>query len=56
MMCDLSIEYINNRINNEICYTTINLLSDENLLFEYKKSKSVINEINIFQISILKII
>ena len=32
---------INNRITNEICYTTINALKDENLLDEYQECESV---------------
>ncbi len=36
---------INQRINNEICYNTIDLLKDENLHIEYIKCKSVKNEI-----------
>jgi hypothetical protein len=38
-------EEINERIENEICYETINKLKDENLLSEYMKCKSVKNEI-----------
>jgi len=38
-------EYINNRIKKEICYKTINELTDYNLLNEYKKCKSVKNQI-----------
>jgi len=41
----LNLQYINNRINNEICYDTINKLSDISLLNEYKQCKSVQNEI-----------
>lgn len=41
----IDIEYINKRIKDEICYDTIKLLSDENLLEEYKLCKSTINEI-----------
>jgi hypothetical protein len=40
------IEYINNRIANEICEKTIDSLRDECLLDEYRKCKSVKNEIN----------
>lgn len=39
-------EEINNRIKKEICYDTLNLLSDIELLSEYKKSNSVKNRIN----------
>jgi hypothetical protein len=37
---------INNRILNEVCYDTINKLTDVNLLDEYKKCKSVVNKTN----------
>jgi hypothetical protein len=37
----LSTNYINKRIENEICYTTIKKLEDSNLMKEYIKSKSV---------------
>jgi hypothetical protein len=36
-----SIDYINNRIQKEICYDTINKLKDEYLINEYKESQSV---------------
>jgi hypothetical protein len=36
---------INNRINEEICYDTINKLKDINLIVEYKKCESVKNKI-----------
>lgn len=36
----LSIANINARIKNEICYKTLEKLSDENLMFYYKNSKS----------------
>lgn len=42
---NIDIKYINNRIINEICYNTINKLTDDNLLEEYKKTKSVIKKI-----------
>jgi hypothetical protein len=42
----LSIEQINNRIKNEICYLTLEELSDTKLLPQYKESISVKNEIN----------
>jgi hypothetical protein len=41
----IDLEYINNRINKEICYETIDKLKDNNLLNEYKKCESVQNEI-----------
>lgn len=34
-------EYINSRIRNEICYLTLNNLTDMNLLDKFKNSKSV---------------
>ena len=41
----INLKYINNRINNEICYDTIDKLKDSYLLNEYKECKSVQNEI-----------
>jgi hypothetical protein len=41
----INIEYINNRIDNEICNDTIDKLKDESLMNEYKECKSVQNEI-----------
>ena len=38
-------EYINLRIKQEICYKTLEELTDKNLLEEYKKCISVKNEI-----------
>jgi hypothetical protein len=50
---DIDIEKINNRIKYEICYETINKLKDTNLINDYKKCKSVQNEverlINLFE-------
>ena len=46
---DKTLEYINSRIKNEICYDTINKLKDENLMCEYKKCDSVKNEVRKFQ-------
>jgi hypothetical protein len=40
------IKYVNDRINKEICYNTINKLTDSVLLPEYKKCKSVQSEID----------
>jgi predicted transcriptional regulator len=40
------LDIINKRIEKELCYDTIEKLSDVNLLDEYKNSKSVKNEIN----------
>ena len=42
----INLDYINNRINKEICENTINKLTDAYLLNEYKECKSVKNEIN----------
>jgi hypothetical protein len=42
-----NIDYINTRINIEICNETITKLKDDNLIDEYKKCKSVINAIKI---------
>ena len=39
------IEYINTRIKKEICYETLNELSDIKLMCEYKDCKSVKNQI-----------
>ena len=41
----LCLKYINDRINKEVCYNTINKLSNSYLLEEYKKCKSVKKEI-----------
>ena len=41
----IDLKYINNRINDEICYDTIDKLKDSYLLNEYKECKSVQNEI-----------
>jgi hypothetical protein len=41
----INLEYINNRINKEICYDTINELNDEYLINEYIECKSVQNKI-----------
>jgi hypothetical protein len=41
----INLDYINNRINEEICVDTINKLKDTFLLNEYKECKSVKNEI-----------
>ena len=49
-----NIEYINSRINKEICNETINKLKDENLIDEYKKCKSVINAIEILSDILIK--
>ena len=38
-------QYINKRIKQEICYKTLKKLTDEKLINEYKKCKSVKNEI-----------
>jgi hypothetical protein len=44
-MTSINLDYINSRINTEICYETINKLKDTNLLNEYKQCKSVKNAI-----------
>jgi hypothetical protein len=40
------LEKINNRISNEVCFKTIDKISDSNLIEDYKKSKSVIKEVD----------
>ena len=42
---NVNVDYINNRIANEICYDTINKLKDTYLINEYIECKSVQNEI-----------
>lgn len=42
---ELSIDYINNRINQEICHNVLSQLSDEKLINEYKECNSVKNKI-----------
>lgn len=42
----MTLDNINMRINKECCKKTINMLDDESLIDEYKKCKSVKNEIN----------
>lgn len=46
---ELNIEYINKRIEKEICYKTLEELKDEKLINEYKNSNSVINKIKILE-------
>jgi hypothetical protein len=41
---------INDRIDEEICYNTINILKDENLIEEYKNCKSVQNNILVLEL------
>ena len=41
----IDLNYINNRINTEICFDTIDKLKDTNLINEYKQCKSVQNRI-----------
>ena len=43
---ELSMEEINSRIKHEICYETLEELTDVKLMYEYKKCNSVKNEIN----------
>jgi hypothetical protein len=40
------IQEINNRIKNEVCYETIEKLKDINMMEDYKKCQSVINQID----------
>lgn len=42
---ELSLEYINTRIKQEVCYETLEKLTDAKLMSEYKDCKSVKNEI-----------
>jgi transcriptional regulator CtsR len=51
-----NINEINDRIISEICYNTINELSDDKLINEYKKCKSVIKEIKLLENILLKYI
>ena len=44
---EFSIEDINARIHREICYGTLEELTDEKLMSEYKECNSVKNEIKI---------
>jgi len=44
----LSLQEINERINNEVCYDTIKKLSDKNLSKEYEKSISVKKKLDKF--------
>ncbi len=44
-MSALTVESINERINKEVCELTINKLTDDNLLEEYKECISVKNEV-----------
>ena len=44
---EFSIDYINARIHREICYGTLEELTDEKLMSEYKECNSVKNEIKI---------
>jgi hypothetical protein len=45
-MSALTVDLINKRIDKEVCETTIDKLTDDSLLEEYKKLKSVKDEIN----------
>lgn len=40
---NINLNYINNRIEKEICYDTINKLSDTYLINKYTKCKSIQN-------------
>jgi len=44
-MSKLSVDSINERIKKEVCETTIDKLTDENLIEEYKECESVKNEV-----------
>jgi len=46
-------DFINSRIRKEICYETLNILKDENLISEYKNCSSVKKNIELLQ-NILK--
>jgi translation initiation factor 2 beta subunit (eIF-2beta)/eIF-5 len=46
---DNTIDYINRRIKNEICYDTINQLKDDHLMSDYKNCLSVQNQIKKLQ-------
>ena len=50
----LNLDYINNRIDKEICNDTINKLKDIYLIDEYKKCKSVQNKIKKLELILLK--
>ncbi len=50
----MDINYINNRINSEICHIILESLLDINLLDDYKKSKSVVSQVNILKTVLLK--
>lgn len=52
----LSIEVINLRIKKEICYKTLEKLTDINLLHEYKQCDSVKNKIKILETILIKYI
>ena len=45
LVIELSMEYINTRIKKEICYETLEELTDAKLMCEYKNCNSVKNEI-----------
>lgn len=49
-----NLDYVNNRIKKEICYTTLDKLKDENLLDEYKKCNSVKKEIKNLESILIK--
>ncbi len=50
----LSLTEINRKINNQICYNTINILNDFNLKNEYLKTSSVKNKINKLKLLLIK--
>jgi len=51
---ELSIEDINQRIQDELCRNTLDALSDEKMMDDYKKCKSVANQIQILEQVICK--
>jgi predicted RNA methylase len=53
---DLTIEYINKRIKQEVCYKTLEQLNDANLINEYMGCNSVKNEIKKLSIILEKYI
>jgi hypothetical protein len=50
----LTLDEVNLKIQNEVCYITINKLKDENLLEDYKKCNSVIKSINKLKLILIK--
>ena len=46
-ICETELDYINRRINSEVCFDTIDLLRDTNLISEYKHTKSVKSRVSV---------